>query len=153
MADLMNIFGPIAQWNKTLRDIQAIGVDVMGTMIDHNGRAYKDVAELVYHLNKTCLDVTVTLISTDPTRAWRALLRAGVSDSVLKEGVTPKKEFYARAKQSGQKIVAVDDEEFQATEADVRIDPKNDEVRAYLHKREYRRPHSPPDEPAPPQIV
>ena len=149
MADLMNIFGPIAQWNKTLRDIQAIGIDVMGTMIDHNGRIYKDVADLVYHLNKNCLDVTVSLISTDPTRAWRALLMAGVNDNVLKEGVTPKKEFYARAKESGQKVLTVDDEETQAVQADVRIDPKNALVRDYLHRHEYRRPHAPPPDPAP----
>lgn len=139
MADLMNVFGPIAKWNETLRDIQTVGIDVMGTTIDHQGRIHKEVTDLVVHLNKVYLDLTITFISTEPTRAWMALLEAGMKGKCVDHGVELKDDFYARAKRGGLKILSIDDETTQAARADVHIDPKDSEVKTYLEKRDYRR--------------
>lgn len=139
MADLMNIFGPIAKWNETLRDIQAVGIDVMGTAIDHQGKMHKEVTDLVVHLNKAYVDLAITFISTEPARAWMALMEAGVRGKTLDHGVELKEDFYARAKNDGLKVLSIDDEPAQAARADVHIDPKDGDVKTHLQKRDYRR--------------
>lgn len=139
MTDLMDVFGPIAKWNETLHEIHKIGIDVMGTAIDRQGRMHRDVIDLVYHLNSACLDVAVSFISTEPNRALLALMEAGVRQSALKNGVVLKKEFYDQAAQEGEKILSVDDEATHAERASIHINPKNEDVKAYLHKHGYRR--------------
>lgn len=144
----MNIFGPIAKWNETLRDIQAVGIDVMGTAIDHQGRLHKEVTDLVLHMQRSYMDLAISFISTDPTRAWTALVEAGLKGKTVDEGVALKEEFYAHAKKEGLKVLSIDDEAGQAARADVHIDPKKAEVKDFLQKRGYRvQPHNKPGAP------
>ncbi len=143
----MNIFGPIAAWNKTLRDIQAIGIDVMGTAIDHNGRVYRDVTRLMTHIHAEYSDLAVRFISSDPKEAMQALLEAGVKGPEILAGVMLKKDFYDEATAKGEHVAVEDDEASQAVRADVHINPKDEGVKDYLHRREYRHPRTPPDEP------
>ena len=140
MADLTNMFGPIAQWREALHDIQAVGIDVMGTMIDHNGRVYNDVARMMTHIHSEYADLVVKFISSNPQEAWHALMMAGVKGPEIAAGVMLKKDFYDEAQAKGEHVVAVDDEASQASRADVHINPKAEDVKNFLHDRGYRHP-------------
>ena len=136
----MNEFGPIAQWRDTLHNIQAVGIDVMGTMLDHNGRVYGDVLSLMNHMHSHYTDLAIKFISSDPMHAWHALMEAGMKGPEVAAGVMLKKDFYDEAAAKGEKVVAVDDEASQAARADVHINPKDESVKTYLHDRGYRHP-------------
>lgn len=140
MADLMDTFGPIAEWNAALRDIQTLGMDVMGTMLDHHGRVYSDVARLMTHMHSAYADVAIRFISSEPREALLALMEAGMKGPEILAGVMLKKDFYDQAAARGEHVAAVDDEASQAARADVHIDPKDESVREYLHGRGYRHP-------------
>ena len=139
----MDVFGPIAKWHEALHDIQAIGIDVMGTAINRHGELQRDVLDLVLHLNRTYVDLAVTFISTDPACAMGALVKAGVRNNIIKNGVTLKKDFYDHAAETGDKVVSLDDEASQADRADIHINPKDEAVIDYLHRHPYRRGRAP----------
>ncbi len=136
----MNIFGPIAKWNETLRDIQIMGIDVMGTAIDRNGRIYEDTIKLMQHARAQYTDLTIKFISSDPLEAWMALLEAGLKGPEIVAGVMLKQDFYDQAQANGEHVVAVDDEPAQAARADVHINPKDESVKTFLHERGYKHP-------------
>ena len=140
VADLTNIFGPIAQWRDAVHDIQSVGIDVMGTLLDHNGRVYNDVARLVTHMHAEYADLAIRFISSDPKEAMQALLEAGVKGPEILAGVMLKKDFYDQAQANGEHVAVVDDEASQAARADVHINPKDEGVKDFLHARGYKHP-------------
>lgn len=149
MADLSDEFGAIAGWSKTLRDIQEVAIDVMGTAIDHNGRVYRAMIDTASYLARNHIDLVLQFVSTQPKEGEEALHAAHVRHPAVRKGVAQKDEYFERAKREGRNVLAFDDSAAQAAKAAVHINPRDPQVSTYLSTREYRHHHAPRDQSTP----
>lgn len=139
MADLTTIFGPITEKRDALSSIDIVAFDIFGTLIDHNKMGKERALQFAHYLAQR-RSVELAFISSEPHKASHALINNGHGLFVIENDVQLKKDFYARCREEGKTVLAIDDDAHAATQALIHIDPNNDVVRKYLEEKAYRHP-------------
>ena len=147
MSGLAKIFQPIVtERNARLDEITVVAFDTNGTLVHTNtnilsGRQFVadiETSQLLRDLqrNKEELGIDeIVIISVQKDVAEKNLYDAGLG-RLLKNPVEEKSSFYDRMFRENKKILVIDDD--PSFDAEAYIDPKADEVKAYLKARPYR---------------
>ncbi|PZQ49080.1 MAG: hypothetical protein DI551_00055 [Micavibrio aeruginosavorus] len=140
MADLSPIFARICgkEDQEKLKAIDLVAFDVIGTLVDHNGKLKRNVLSLYYAMAARD-DVQLRIISSDPIDGREKLVLAGARHLTFEGGVRTKSIFYDGVEENKMNILVVDNEPHSVkAENAVIIDPTDPAVVVFLQTRAYR---------------